>query len=125
MHLEAFLLRLSRRRRRSDRQIGDNDVAHARERRFAGAGGVGDVAAVAGTQALDNGSGGAIEQVKPGEHRQCVGKARWVGREGAGGDDVERIAEHVGDGQHEDGGGDGGHRQVAAMHQREVLADGV
>ena len=75
LHLETYLQRLSRRRRGGDRKVGNDRVAHPCEGRVAGAGGFGDFAALAGPQALDDGIGGAIEQVKSSEYRQGVGEA--------------------------------------------------
>ena len=61
----------------------------------------------------------------PVEHGQGIGESGRIGGGGTGGDDVERVADHVGDDQAVEGPAGEGLGQSASLERAEVLADGV
>jgi hypothetical protein len=101
--------------------VPDDGVGHSREEGVTGLGGLGDGAAAAILQALPDARRDLVGDAEPLQDAEGVGIGRFVGRGGPGGDDVQRIADDVGQEERVHRRPAGGPGELAALEYRAVL----
>ncbi len=109
-----------------DQQIvADHGVGHAAKDRVLGLRRLRDLPAGSALEPLDDRRGRPRAELEAVEDREGLREGGRVGRAGAGGDDVEGIADHVGEQQRVHAGGRRGPRELPALEERAVLPDRV
>src|ERR1019366_337429 len=103
----------------------DDGIADAGEQRVGGLGRLGDFAALAAADAAADGGRHAAANLVAVENGAGSGEGGGVGGGGAGTDDVEIVADDVGEQEGFDAGGGGEARQLTALDARDMFADCV